>query len=69
MTVMVINKDLTDDAPVQLNLAHFRKSGSAKAFRLTSSNVIQALPDVKWSEGTLSDTEPAQSITLYVLPK
>jgi alpha-L-arabinofuranosidase len=69
MTVMVIDKVLSGTTSVNLNLAHFTASGTAKVYRLTASNAIKALPNKIWSGGTLSDTEPAQSITLYVLPK
>jgi hypothetical protein len=69
MTVMVINKDLSGNTPVTLNLAHFTQSGSAQVWRLTSSNTIQHLSNIAWSGGALSDTAPPQSITLYVLPK
>jgi Glycoside hydrolase family 44 len=69
MTVMVINKQLSSDAAIKLKLAHFTASGSAQAWRLTASNKITKLPNVSWSGGSLADTEPAQSITLYVLPK
>ena len=69
MTVMVINKVLSGTTAVSLNLAHFTAAGSAKVYRLTSSNAIKAMPNKTWTGGTLSDTEPAQSITLYVLPK
>lgn len=69
MTIMVINKQLTSDAPVQLKLANFTASGSAQVWRLTSSNKIQKLANASWSGGALADDEPAQSITLYVLPK
>ncbi|HEX3664493.1 MAG TPA: glycoside hydrolase family 44 protein [Rhizomicrobium sp.] len=68
MTVMVINKDLSNAAPVNLTLAHFAASGSAQVYRLTSSNVIQNLSNIAWSNGVLSDQEPPQSITLYVMP-
>jgi hypothetical protein len=69
MTVMVINKVLTGSTSVSLNITHFAASGSAKVYRLTSGNAIRALPNKSWSGGTLSDTAPAQSITLYILPK
>jgi hypothetical protein len=69
LTIMVISKVLSGDTPVNVTLANFTKSGTAKVYRLTSSNVIQALPNLSWSGGVLSDTEPAQSITLYILPK
>jgi hypothetical protein len=68
MTVMVINKDLSNAAPVNLTLAHFAASGSAQVYRLTSSNVIQNLSNIAWSNGVLSEQEPPQSITLYVMP-
>jgi hypothetical protein len=69
MTVMVISKVLSGNTSVTLTLAHFTPSGTAKVYQLTSSNVIQKLPNVSWSGGVLNDTEPAQSITLYILPK
>ncbi len=69
MTVMVISKGLSGATPVKLTLANFSASGTAKVYRLTSSNVIQKLSALTWSGGVLTDTEPAQSITLYVLPK
>ncbi len=69
MTVMVISKVLSGATPVSLKLGHFAKAGTAKVWRLTSSNAIQALPNLAWSKGTLADTAPAQSITLYVLPR
>jgi len=69
MTIMVISKVLSGTTPVKLTLAHFAASGSAKVYRLTASNVIQKLTALTWSGGVLNDTEPAQSITLYVLPK
>jgi len=68
MTVMVISKVLSGDTPVSLQLAHFKKAGTAQVWRLTSANTIQHMPDIAWSRGTLHDTAPAQSITLYVLP-
>lgn len=69
LTVMVINKNLTATTPVHLTLANFTQAGTAQVYRLTASNAIQHLANVSWSGGVLSDTEPAQSITLYVLPK
>ena len=51
-----------------MTLAHFAQSGTAQVFQLTSSNVIQQLANVSWSNGLLKGTEPAQSITLYILP-
>jgi hypothetical protein len=69
MTVMVINKVLTGSTPVTLSLAHFATSGIALVYRLTSTNVITRPVNLQWSNGRLADTEPPQSITLYVLPR
>jgi hypothetical protein len=69
MTVMVISKVLTGSTSVTLNIAHFTAAGTAKVYRLTAGGAIKLLPGKAWSGGTLSDAEPAQSITLYVLPK
>jgi hypothetical protein len=69
MTVMVINKVLTGSTPVTLSLAHFATSGISLVYRLTSSNAITHPVDLRWSNGRLVDTEPPQSITLYVLPR
>lgn len=68
LTVMVINKDLSNASSVSMTLAHFIQSGTAQVYRLTSSNAIQQVSDVSWSNGVLKDKEPAQSITLYILP-
>jgi glycosyl hydrolase family 44 len=69
MTVMVISKVLSGTTPITLQLGHFKTSGTAQVWRLTSSNAIQRAADIAWSGGALHDTEPAQSITLYVLPR
>lgn len=60
LTVMVIGK---------VERRHGAASGTAQVYRLTASNSIQHLADLPWSGGVLNDTEPAQSITLYVLPQ
>lgn len=69
MTVMVISKVLSGDTPLTLALSHFSQAGTAKVYRLTAGNSIDRLADIAWSGGSLSDTVPAQSITLYVMPK
>jgi hypothetical protein len=69
MTVMVISKVLSGTTPVTLSLANFTASGAAQRWQLTSANSIQHLGNVAWSAGSLADTVPAQSVTLYVLPK
>jgi len=69
ITVMVINKVLSGDTQVKVKLAHAAVSGTAKVYRLTAANQIQRLADLTWSGGVLNDSEPAQSITLYILPQ
>ncbi len=69
MTVMVISKVLSGSTALTLSVAHFATSGVASVYRLTSANAITAMPSLKLLDGTLTDTLPAQSITLYVLPK
>ena len=68
LTIMVINKVLTGSTPVRVVLKNFAASGTAKVYRLTASNRIRALSPVTWSGGILRDSEPHQSITLYILP-
>jgi Glycoside hydrolase family 44 len=69
LTVMVISKVLSGTTPVTLSIANFAAGGSAQRWQLTSANTIQSLGNVTWSGGNLSDTVPAQSVTLYVLPQ
>ena len=67
MTVMVINKSLAGPTPVSLALAHFAGT-TASEWQLTSANTITRLPNAAISEGHVTATLPAQSITLFVVP-
>ena len=67
MTVMVINKQLTNAAPLNLSLANFKAASTAQAWRLTSGNLIARLPDLAVNGNAVTDSLPAQSITLYVV--
>lgn len=69
LTVMVINKSLDTPAAVTLALSHFAPGKRAQAWQLTSANAITRLPDVPVRGKTLTTTVPAQSITLYVIPR
>ena len=69
MTVMVVNKVLSGSTALSLLISNFQTAGTARVYRLTSDNKIRHLADRTVSGGTLSDTVPPQSITLYVLPK
>jgi hypothetical protein len=68
MTIMVINKQLNATATLNLAISNFTNVGAAQIWQLTSSNVITRLSDVTFNGTMLSNTVPAQSITLFVLP-
>jgi hypothetical protein len=68
LTVMVINKTLAGVTPLSLNLTNLASSGTAQAWQLTANNAITRLADIPYAGGVLSNTLPAQSITLLVLP-
>jgi hypothetical protein len=68
LTIIVINKQLTNTQPVAIALSNYVANGTAQVWQLTSSNVISRLPDITFSGTTLSNSVPAQSITLFVLP-
>ncbi|HEY1709248.1 MAG TPA: glycoside hydrolase family 44 protein [Rhizomicrobium sp.] len=69
MTVMVISKVLSGNTDVKLNVENFAGSGSVKAYRLTAANKLAQLPPMTWAGGALHVTVPAESVTLYILPK
>ena len=68
MTLMVINKDLTNATPITANITNFNATGTVQRWQLTSANVISQLASITLTNKVLSDMVPAQSITLYVLP-
>lgn len=67
LTVMAINK-VTTSVLVNLSLANFTPGPTAQVWRLTSTNTIQRLTDATVTGG-MSVTLPAQSITLFVVPR
>lgn len=69
MTVMVVNKVLAGETPLTLNLANFAGGASAQVWQLTKTNVIERKADAPVNGGSLTITVPAQSITLFVVPK
>jgi PKD repeat protein len=69
LTVMVINKYLSGNTPVNVALSNFSPAGTAQVYQLTSANVINHLSDIAFSGTTVGLTVPPQSITLLVLPK
>jgi len=68
ITVIVINKQLNASATVALTLANSPNCGAAQAWQLTSGNNITRLGDLSFNGNILSNTVPAQSVTLFVLP-
>jgi uncharacterized repeat protein (TIGR01451 family) len=69
LTAMVISKVLTGATPVTLALNNFAGTGAAQVYQLTSANSIQHLSNVTYTGTSLNASVPAQSITLFVLPK
>lgn len=68
LTVMAINKQPGTNASVTLALNNFLPNGTAQVWQLTAANAILQLPNLNFSGGTFSNTLPAQSVTLFVLP-
>ena len=69
MTLMVINKDLTNATPITAILTNFNGVGIAQRWQLTSAtNKIIPLANINYTNKTLNDLVPSQSITLYLLP-
>jgi hypothetical protein len=68
MTLMVINKDLNNATPINVNITNFNAAGTAQRWQLTSANVINQLANITLTNEVLNDILPAQSITLFVLP-
>ena len=68
LTIMVINKQLGAAALPTINLANFYPAGTAQLWQLTSANTITRLSDISFAGTTITNTLPAQSITLYVVP-
>jgi hypothetical protein len=67
LTVLVVNKVLSGNTPVTVNLANFA-TGTAQVYQLTAANAITRLTDLAVSGGAVNFTAPPQSITLLVLP-
>jgi PKD repeat protein len=68
LTVIVVNKYLSGNTPVTVNLANFSASGPAQVWQLAAANAITRLSDVAIAGSALSATLPAKSVTLFVVP-
>ena len=69
LTVMVVSKVLSGTTPVTVSLGNFSPATTAATWQLTSANAITHLSDIAISNATLSAAVPAQSVTLFVIPK
>ena len=69
LTVMVISKYLNNNTPVTVNIANFTAGASAQEWQLTKTNAITQLANVPVTAGKITVTVPAQSISLFVIPK
>ena len=68
LTIMAINKQIGSNTPAIFTLTNFLPSGVAHVWQLTSANSISQLNDLTFTGGAFSNTLPAQSVTLFVLP-
>jgi hypothetical protein len=70
VTIMVVNKALSGSATATITLANVNHGAASQAWQLTAANTIARLADVPVSgTHTLAATLPAQSITLFVIPR
>jgi hypothetical protein len=67
LTVMVINKDITNTTPVTLNISNLTVTSSAQVWQLAGGSISQ-LASTGVTNGILSQTLPSQSITLFIVP-
>jgi hypothetical protein len=68
MTVMVVNKQLTATATAAIGITNRLLNGTGQVWQLTSGNAITRLSNISFSGNAFTNTVPAQSITLFVLP-
>jgi hypothetical protein len=70
LTIMVINKDLTNVTPTVISFTNFTGKATAQVWQMTSAktNAILQLPNASITSNILSNNVPPQSITLFVVP-
>ncbi len=68
LTVMVVNKVLTGNTPLTVNLAGFPSDSTAQVWQLRSTNTIDHLADLPVTSNSVVTSVPPQSITLIVIP-
>jgi hypothetical protein len=69
LTVMAINKQIGTTATATINLSTFPHRGTTQIWQLTSANAITRLSDQSFSGTSFITALPAQSITLFVVPR
>jgi hypothetical protein len=69
LTIMVIGKSLTGATAATVNLGAFNHAGVAHVWQLTAANTINHLTDISVSGASFGVSLPAQSITLFVVPR
>ena len=70
LTVIVINKDLTNNTPARISLTNFNGKATAQVWQMTSAhtNAILRLADVTVTSNVISNGLPPQSVTLFIVP-
>jgi Glycoside hydrolase family 44 len=69
LTVMVLNKQLRAPATVEIDLGSFRPRGVVERWQLDARNLITRTTDVQVSGRKVKATVPAQSVSLFVVPR
>ena len=69
LTVMVINKQLSTAATTTVNISSFAHRATAQGWQLTAANAITRIADAGITGTSFVATLPAQSVTLFVVPK
>ena len=59
LTIMVVNKYLTGNTPMVINVTNYTGSGTAQVWQLNSSQVITQLANLPYSGGLLQDHRAA----------
>jgi hypothetical protein len=67
LTLLLINKQLTAAAAIDVNITNQPLSDTGQVWQLTAANVIRRLADLSFSSTGFTNNVPPQSITLYVL--
>jgi len=70
LTVMIINKDLTNQTPALISMTNFTGKSTAQVWQMTAAhtNAILRLADVSVTSNVISNSLPPQSVTLFIVP-